>query len=317
MPSLPSTSTSSFAIEATGLRKAYGDFLALRGIDLKVRHGSVFGFLGPNGAGKTTAIRCMLDLIRPCDGDVRVMGINPRLEPVAVRARCGYLPGELRLDENMSVRATLDFFKAIRGGDRVMETRANELAERLQLNLKAKVKTLSKGNKQKVGIIAAFLHQPDLFLLDEPTSGLDPLVQQAVLELVREAREAGATVFFSSHVLAEVQQIADEVAIIREGEIVESGLTELLAGGGIMRVKVTFPQPTAPAIEEFAMIPGVSVMETGNGGQLARLSVEGSMNPLLAVLAKHDIASMESRPPNLEEVFLAYYADNKNGKGSR
>lgn len=290
--------------------------MALRGIDLRVPEGAVFGFLGPNGAGKTTAIRCLLDLIRPCGGDVRVLGMNPQGDPVGVKARCGYLPGELRLDENLTVSATLKFFRAVRGGNGEMEKRALELAERLQLNLRAKVKTLSKGNKQKVGIIAAFLHQPELLLLDEPTSGLDPLVQQTVLELVREAREAGATVFFSSHVLAEVQQIADEVAIIREGQIVETGLTEALTGGGMMRVKVIFEAPQAVAKTELEDIDGVTVISMEDDGRVVRLAVEGGMNRLLKLLAAHEVESLESRPPNLEEVFLAYYSEDSNGKGN-
>ena len=185
------------AIYTKNFTKSYGSFLALKGIDLEVRTGEIFGFLGPNGAGKTTAIRCMLDMIRRDGGDLKILGHDPESEPVVVRSLCGYLPGELRLDENTSVKSTLNYLRRLRNGGSTCKEKILNLAQRLDLNLASKVKNLSKGNKQKLGIIAAFMHEPQLLLLDEPTSGLDPLVQQTVLELVKEAKAMGSTVFFS------------------------------------------------------------------------------------------------------------------------
>ena len=185
------------AIYTKNFTKSYGSFLALKGIDLEVRTGEIFGFLGPNGAGKTTAIRCMLDMIRRDGGDLKILGHDPESEPVIVRSLCGYLPGELRLDENTSVKSTLNYLRRLRNGGSTCKEKILNLAQRLDLNLASKVKNLSKGNKQKLGIIAAFMHEPQLLLLDEPTSGLDPLVQQTVLELVKEAKAMGSTVFFS------------------------------------------------------------------------------------------------------------------------
>ncbi len=302
-------SESDVVIHAANLQKSYGDFMALRGIDFDVRRGEVFGFLGPNGAGKTTAIRCLLDLIRPCGGELKVLGMEPRKHAVEVRRSCGYLPGELRLDENMHVRTTLQFFREMRNGDADCVRRGEEISERLGLDPGARVKNLSKGNKQKIGIVAAFMHKPELLLLDEPTSGLDPLVQQSVLELVREAREDGSTVFFSSHVLAEVQEIAGRVAIIREGKIVETGHTAGLTGEDLSRVKVGFSNGSKVSRADFEAIEGISVVGEEQEGRLFRLSVEGAMDELIKMLARHEVDHFESRRPSLEEVFLAHYGN--------
>ncbi|MCD6344063.1 MAG: ABC transporter ATP-binding protein, partial [Anaerolineae bacterium] len=207
------------ALMAQGLTKSYGKVRALRGVDLEVRRGEIFGYLGPNGAGKTTTIRCLLDLIRPDGGAVRVLGIDPQADPVAVRARTGYLPGELALDPNMTVEDTLHYFNGLRGNQADWGF-ARRIAERLDLDLKPPIKNLSHGNKQKVGIVQALMHRPELLLLDEPTLGLDPLMQREVLALLREAKTDGATVFFSSHIMSEVEAVAERVAIIREGVIV-------------------------------------------------------------------------------------------------
>ncbi|MBT7983634.1 MAG: ABC transporter ATP-binding protein [Akkermansiaceae bacterium] len=297
------------AIHVNNLSKSYGSFLALKGIDLTVNRGEVFGFLGPNGAGKTTAIRCMLDLIRPDGGTVSVLGKNPQSDPVSVRKYCGYLPGELRLDENTSVHSVLEFLRELRGGGENCRIRAQELAERLDLNIKSKIKNLSKGNKQKVGIIAAFMNCPDLLLLDEPTSGLDPLIQQTVLEMVRESRRSGATVFFSSHVLAEVQAIADRVAIIREGQIVEVGETSSLLSGRSWRMKVIFAENTVVRTEEIEALTGILLDEVSPDGRELKLMVDGEMDDLIKVLAGYHVESIETGRPDLEEVFLSYYGE--------
>src|SRR6516162_2244498 len=230
------------ALTTRGLTKLYGDVQALRGVDLEVRRGEVFGFLGPNGSGKTTTIRCLLDLIRPSGGTLRVLGLDPQAEPVAVRARVGYLPGELRLDDNLTAAGVLRFFNALRG-NRAEPAFIRHLADRLGLDLDTPIKNFSKGNKQKVGVVQALMHRPELLLLDEPTSGLDPLVQQEVLRLIGEARAAGATVFFSSHVLSEVEEVAERVAIIRRGEVVEVAETASLLGRSVRRVRVRFGRP--------------------------------------------------------------------------
>lgn len=294
-------------IEAKGLTKSYGSFRALRGIDLSVQRGEVFGFLGPNGAGKTTAIRCMLDLIRPGSGTLQVLGMDPQAHSLQVRQRCGYLPGELRLDENLPARRALRFFLDLRGGRKDDWQRAEQMAERLELRIDERIKNLSKGNKQKVGIIAALMHRPELLLLDEPTSGLDPLVQQTVMELVREAREDGATVFFSSHVLTEVQGLAERVAIIREGEVAQVGTTDELLGGAMLNVRVEFADGETIDADHLAALEGVTFLE--QDGIRFQLAVEGGMDALLKFCARHRVITLETRKRTLEEVFLEHYGE--------
>src|SRR5205823_4635981 len=258
------------ALTTRGLSKFYGDVHALRGVDLEVRRGEIFGFLGPNGSGKTTTIRCLLDLIRPSSGRVRVLGLDPQAEPVAVRARVGYLPGELRLDDTMTAHEVLRFFNRLRGG-RAEPGYVRQLAERLDLDLGTPVKNFSKGNKQKVGVVQALMHRPELLLLDEPTSGLDPLMQQEVLRLIGSAREAGATVFFSSHVLSEVQEVAERVAILRRGAVVEVGETAALINRALRRVRIRFREPEDTAVLE--SLPGVKLLERDDrGGVLLQVS---------------------------------------------
>src|SRR5690242_17239887 len=255
----------SLAVLTQGLSKSYGDVRALWGVDLEVRRGEIFGFLGPNGAGKTTTVRCLLDLIRPSSGWVRVLGLDPQAEPVAVRARVGYLPGELRLDDNMTACEVFRFFNRLRGG-RAEPGYVRQLADRLGLDLGTPVKNFSKGNKQKVGVVQALMHRPELLLLDEPTSGLDPLMQQEVLRLIGEARAAGATVFFSSHVLSEVQEIAERVAILRRGQVVEVAETQTLIHRAIRRVRIRFKQPQDSIV--LKRLPGVKLLSRDGQGSL-------------------------------------------------
>ena len=297
------------AIYAKNFTKSYGSFLALKGIDMEVRTGEIFGFLGPNGAGKTTAIRCMLDMIRRDEGDLKILGHDPEIKPVVVRSLCGYLPGELRLDENTTVGSTLNYLRRLRNGGSNCKEKILDLAKRLDLNLNSKVKNLSKGNKQKLGIIAAFMHQPQLLLLDEPTSGLDPLVQQTVLELVKEAKAMGSTIFFSSHVLAEVQSVADRVAIIKDGEIVEVGVTSSLLSQRTWKANLRFLNEDSMRSDELNKIKGITVQSLDESDGHYELKIDGDIDPLIKYLADNEVDYLEVNKPDLEEIFLSYYGD--------
>ena len=286
-----------------GLTKSYGAVRALRGVTLTVQRGEILGFLGPNGAGKTTTIRCLLDLIRPDGGAVRVLGLNPQSDPVKVQRRSGYLPGELALDNNMTAEHQLRFFNDLRGGQADWKL-VRRLAERLDLDLKRPIKNLSKGNKQKVGVVQALMHRPELLLLDEPTSGLDPLMQQEVLALIREAQRGGATVFFSSHIMSEVEEIAERVAVIRAGQVVEVAETNSLAGRALRHATVRFEEPVDSNV--LAAVPGVEILSAGDELTIT-LQVEGSIRPLLQALAALPVSDLETRRPSLEELFLSYY----------
>jgi ABC-2 type transport system ATP-binding protein len=294
------------AIQVQGLTKSYGKVRALRGIDLEVKRGEIFGFLGPNGAGKTTTIRCLLDSIRPDGGKALLLGLDPQVDPVAVQARTGYLPGEMAFYDNLTVERQLRFFSDIRSG-RAEWGYVRQLAARLDLDLKPQVKNLSKGNKQKIGVIQALMHRPELLLLDEPTSGLDPLMQQEVLSLLREANTAGATVFFSSHIMSEVENVAGRVAIIRAGEIVEVAGTESLTRRTLNRLTVRFKQ--AVDVAALGNLPGVKLLS--QVGQTAvTLQVAGDMEALVQALGRLPVLDLETERPSLEDVFLTYYRAN-------
>jgi ABC-2 type transport system ATP-binding protein len=290
------------AIRTVGLRKSYGPIPALRGVDLTVPTGEIFGFLGPNGAGKTTTIRCLLDLIRPDAGAIRVLGIDPQVDPVTVRRRTGYLPGELSLEQNLTAATLLRYLVELQG-DEVEWSFVQRLAERLELNLERPIKNLSKGNKQKVGVIQALMARPTLLLLDEPTAGLDPLMQQEVYRLLREAREAGATVFFSSHIIGEVEALADRVAILRDGVVVEEATPKQLTQLTVRRVHVHFCRPVD--VQGLERLPGVSV--AGHNGEQATLQVEGKMDALVKALAAYPISDLSTESVSLEQIFLTYY----------
>ena len=291
------------AIQVKDLEKFYGKVHALRGIDLEIKRGEVYGFLGPNGSGKTTAIRCMLDLIRPQAGSISVLGLNPQKEPEAIKERVGYLPGELHMDENMTARQVFRFFNSLRG-NRSDWAFIEELSERLKLELRSPIRNFSKGNKQKVGVVQALMHKPALLLLDEPTGGLDPLMQQEVLRMLVEAQENGSTVFFSSHIISEVQTVADRVAIIREGKIVEVAETAALLNRSMRQVRIRFQQPTEA--EELYNLPGVELLAKDDSMGIL-LQVEGQMDTLVKTLAKYPVNDFETERASLEEIFLAYY----------
>jgi ABC-2 type transport system ATP-binding protein len=292
-----------FAIETQALRKSYGEVQALQGVDLQVRVGEIFGFLGPNGAGKTTTIRCLLDLIRPNGGSLRVLGLDPQTDPVGVRSQVGYLPGELHIEDNLNVAGVLRFLNKLRGGKADWDF-VLHLATRLNLDLDIPVKNLSKGNKQKVGLIQALMHRPGLLLLDEPTFGLDPLMQQEVLHLVREARQNGATVFFSSHILSEVEAISDRVGIIRQGVMSDVAETSALINRSLRRVRIRFKEPVDTALLED--LTGVQVLSKDSDQDLL-LQVEGEMDGLIKALAGFPVLTMDTEHPSLEEIFLVYY----------
>jgi ABC-2 type transport system ATP-binding protein len=241
-------------IQLEKLTKSYGEHRGVVDVDLEVSQGEIFGFLGPNGAGKTTTIRTLLDLIRPTSGRALVFGIESTADPVAIHRRVGYIPGEFTLYDRLSGGQTIQYFANLRGGvDPAYQT---SLIERFDIDPKRRYKELSKGNKQKIGLVIALQHKPELLILDEPTSGLDPLVQQSFFELVREARTEGRTIFLSSHILSEVERTADRVAIIREGRLVKVDSIEGLRDLAHHQVELRFTGPVPTHV--FESLPGVS-----------------------------------------------------------
>ena len=301
--------TTDVAIRTEGLTKHYGRRRGLEGLDLHVRTGEVFGYLGPNGAGKTTTIRLLLDLIRPSGGAATVLGLDPRRQGVALRRRIGYLPGDFTVDTRQPVRELLTYLGNLRGG--VPRSRIETLAERLDLDMSARIRSLSKGNRQKVGLVQAFMHQPELLILDEPTSGLDPLVQQRFLAMLREAKATGQTVFMSSHVLSEVQQSADRVGIVRGGRLAAVEEVEALRRRAIRRIEIHFDAPV-PA-DAFTGLPDVRDVQVDGGTLRCRLS--GPADPLLKAAARFTALSVLAEEPDLEELFLAYY-DQEDGRAA-
>ena len=291
-------------IRTERLTKAYGVHRGITELDLEVAEGEIFGFLGPNGAGKTTTMRVLLDLIRPTSGRAEVFGIETTADPVAIHRRIGYLPGEFDLYDRLTGAQTITYFGNLRGG--VDKAYVAELVERLDLDPSRRFKEYSKGNKQKVGLIVALQHRPDLLILDEPTSGLDPLVQQTFFGIVREAREAGRTIFLSSHIIDEVDRTCDRVAIIREGRLVQVDSIEAIRRLAFHHVELSFGTPVAPAI--FDAIPGVQdVVATGD---TVSMRVNGPIGAVIAAAAPHGLVDVVSREPNLEDVFLAQYGEH-------
>ncbi|MGZ8580564.1 MAG: ATP-binding cassette domain-containing protein [Actinomycetota bacterium] len=288
-------------IEASALTKRYGSSRGVEELTFDVPHAEVFGFLGPNGAGKTTTIRTMLDFIRPTSGTIRLFGMDPRVDGVRVHARVGYLPGELSLYQRLTGEEYLRTFASLRDG--VEWPYVEDIAERLLLDLTRRIKDLSHGNKQKVGLVQAFMHRPDLLVLDEPTQGLDPLVQQTFYSLLEEERIRGATVFLSSHVMPEVERICDRVAIVREGRLVAIEDIGDLKARATRRLDLHFEGP-APA-QAFVGLPSVREVAV-NGDQLS-LSVEGPLDAVIKQAARFTIVNVETREPSLEDLFLGYF----------
>ena len=293
------------------LTKSYGKDRGVADLDLEVEPGCVFGFLGPNGAGKTTTIRVLLDLIRPTSGRALVFGLDSRRESMAIRRRSGYLPGELGLYGRLTGDDTLRYFANLRGGVDPSSSRA--LCERLDFDTGKKVADLSTGNRRKLGLIQALMHRPELLILDEPTGGLDPLVQHEFYHLVEEAREAGQTVFLSSHNLPEVQRVCDRVAFVREGELVAVEDVAALMGRAVREVEVTFAAPVPVAA--FEAVQGVTSATANGAGsgpagaRTLRLTVSGSLDATVKLLARYEVVTMTSREPDLEDVFLTFYGE--------
>jgi ABC-2 type transport system ATP-binding protein len=291
------------AIQTTGLSKNYGDTVALDGLDLEVHAGEVFGFLGPNGAGKTTTIRLLLDILRPTAGSATVLGLDPRADGIELRKRIGYLPGDFVVDGRQSPREFLTYLANLRSG--VSTGSIESLAERLGLDLDNRIGSLSKGNRQKVGLTQAFMHRPELLILDEPTSGLDPLVAREFLTMVTEARDAGQTVFMSSHVLSEVQAVADRAGIIRKGHLITIDEVDELRSRALRQVRIVFAHEVAAA--DFEGVNNVSEVSVDNN--VLRCKLVGEADALVKALGSHRVIDLVSEEPQLEELFFHYYTD--------
>jgi ABC-2 type transport system ATP-binding protein len=288
-------------IQIENLTKSYGTHRGVVDIDLEVGEGEAFGFLGPNGAGKTTTIRTLLDHLRPTSGRALVFGIETTVDPVAIHRRVGYLPGEFTLYDKLTGGQTIEYFANLRGGvDRAYQA---SLVDRLDVDPTRKFREYSKGNKQKIGLIVALQHRPDLLILDEPTSGLDPLVQQTFYEVIREAKAEGRTIFLSSHILSEVEKTCDRVAIIRDGRLAKVDRVEALRDLAHHQVELRFTGEVP--MGAFAAIPGVS--EVTADGQTLKMRVSGPITPVVRAAAQYELLDFVSREPSLEETFLAQY----------
>lgn len=288
-------------IRTEGLTKYYGKRRGLAGLDLEVRPGEVYGFLGPNGAGKTTTIRILLDLIRPSGGRATLLGAEPRQGGPALRRRIGYLPGDFAVGGGQTARQLLTHLGWLRGG--VPMERIEGLAALLDLDLDTRIGSLSKGNRQKVAVVQAFMHDPELLILDEPTSGLDPIIQRRFLELVAGARAAGQTVFMSSHVLSEVQQSANRVGILRDGRMIAVEAVETLRHRAVRRVEVQFDAPVDAGV--VAGVQGVTDVQIAGDTLHCRLA--GRADGLIKALARHPVAAVSIEEPDLQELFFTYY----------
>ena len=290
------------AITAAGLVKDFGSTRALDHLDLVVPAGEVHGFLGPNGAGKTTTIRVLLGLLHKDGGDVSLLGGDPWEEAAELHRRLAYVPGEVNLWPNLTGGEVIDLLGALRGG--LDEARRAELLEVFELDPTKQIRTYSKGNRQKVALVAAFSSDVELYLLDEPTSGLDPLMETVFQDVVRGLRNQGKTVLLSSHILSEVEALCDRVTIIRSGRAAESGTFDELRH----LTRTTVEVETARSLRAIGEVEGVHDMRLED--HHARFSVDpGQLNAVLARLVDYDVRSLTSTPPTLEELFLRHYGD--------
>ena len=297
------------AIQAEGLTKRYGETLALDSLDLSIEPGEVYGYLGPNGAGKTTTIRCLLGIHRPTSGRAELFGVDAWGDPVQAHRRVAYVAGEPFLWPAMTGAQTLEFLARLHGG--TDKAYRDELVQRFDLDTGKKVRALSKGNRQKVQLVAALATRADLLVLDEPTSGLDPLMEMVFRDCMTAAKERGQAVFLSSHILSEVEAVCDRVGILKEGRLVDQGTLAELRHLGAQTMDVTF-EGQAP---ELPPLPGVQVQQAGPNA--LRFEVTGSVGPVVTALAGHPVTALVSREPSLEEIFLHHYDGQGNGHASR
>jgi ABC-2 type transport system ATP-binding protein len=294
------------AIEAVGLTKYYGDTPGIVDLDLEAVTGEIFGFLGPNGAGKSTTIRTYLDLLHPSSGTVTILGYDSHEESVDIRRRTGYLPGDLSMYDDMTAREMLRYFSSLRGVDTT--ARVEELADRLQLDLDIKIGSYSSGNRQKVGIVQAFMHDPELLILDEPSTGLDPLMQQEFYQMLDEVRQAGRTVFLSSHILPEVERTADRIGIVRNSRLVTVQTVDHLKAKARRHFQIVFAEQISPT--EFAELPGVQSAMSSHDGFGVDILIEGPVDGLLGKAAEHRMENVISHEGDLEDAFLSFYQED-------
>ncbi len=291
------------AIATAGLTKDYGSGHGLFGLDLEVARGEVFGFLGPNGAGKSTTMRLLLDLIKPTSGSARILGLDTAEQSLEIRRRVGFLPGDFALYPKLTGRAVLDYLARLRGG--VDPRVRDDLAERFEADLDRPLRQLSTGNRQKLGLIQAFMHEPELLILDEPIAGLDPLVQQSFHSLLREVAAQGRTVFLSSHTLSEVERVTQRLAILRRGRLVVVDSLENLREVAVHRLEIEFAQPVDA--QTFRELP--SVRDVDVNGKTVTVSFEGSSDAVVKAAAAHEVRAVRPREDDLEDIFLRYYRE--------
>jgi ABC-2 type transport system ATP-binding protein len=293
-------------IEVQGLTKSYGGKRGVADVSFDVQEGEVFGFLGPNGAGKTTTIRILMALLRADSGSARVAALDCWEQSVEIKRLTGYVPGEPALDPNLTGGQILEYFAHLRGGvDRAYLT---QLIDRLGLDTSRKFRQYSTGNKRKVVLIQAFMHRPRVLILDEPTNGLDPLNQHEFARMVMEAREGGSTIFLSSHILSEVEQLCSQVGIIRDGRLVRAGGVAEVKD--IKRYEITITFADEVPAEAFANLEGVARVDRVAGGRALRLTMQGVPDAVIKAAAQHPVTSLTSHEPNLEDIFLGYYEED-------
>jgi len=293
-------------IHTKALTKFYGAQRGVLDVNVEIQRGEVFGYLGPNGAGKTTTIRTLLDFIRPTRGRATIFGLDTRQHSCEIRRRVGYVAGELALYENLTGAEMLRYAGHLRGG--VEWEFVEELAERFECDLSRPIRSLSHGNKQKIGLVLAFMHRPELLLLDEPSLGLDPLMQQEFYRLIAEVKAEGRTVFLSSHILPEVERVCDRVGIIREGRVIAVEKVDALKARALHRLEIHFATPVPQ--EAFADVAGVRDLTVEDS--ILRCTVVGALDTLIKAAAQFEVVNVISHEPSLEEVFLAYYSGGEN-----
>jgi len=292
------------AISTEKLTKFYGDVRGIHDLDLEVRPGEIFGLLGPNGAGKTTTIRLLLDYIRPTSGRATVLGMDARRAGVEIRRHVGYLAGDFAAYDNLTGAEFFEFLARLRSN--VDRAYLNQLCEQISFDRSRKIGTLSKGNKQKAGLLQALMHRPRLLILDEPTFGLDPLVQDQVHHLLRAAASDGVTVFLSSHILSEVEALCERVGIVRHGLLVATETVQSLKARAVRRLTITFSEVVPETV--FASLPGIQNVEVSDGR--VRCQVTGSLDAVVKTAARYRVQDIVTEEPKLEDVFLGYYSDD-------